>query len=397
MTNRERMLATLRGEATDEIPWAPRMDLWYISLLARGDLPARFEGLDMVGVADELGVSCHSLAADYTLERTPEDLILGGLGLAAHPDYPFRFELRDLEVEFERDAENLMTTFHTPAGSTTTHLYHTDQMMREGISAAHVRSHAIRSADDFEIVAQIFEHLEVVPTPQSHAAYRERVGDRGLAVAFGLESASPLHLIMHDLVSPQQFYYLYADDLPAMLELGERMAPFFDSILDALAPCEAEAVLWGSNYDRSLTWPPFFKEHITPWLRRASARMHEAGKLLVTHCDGENNGLLPLYPACGFDAAESVCPHPMTECTLAEIRAALGSDTTVWGGIPSVALIPEAMAATTFEAYLDDLFGALGKGDHLILGVADNVPPDADLSRMERIKDRVREFGPVDP
>lgn len=43
MNHHERMLATMRGEPTDQIPWAPRMDLWYITrthtALCRRSLP----------------------------------------------------------------------------------------------------------------------------------------------------------------------------------------------------------------------------------------------------------------------------------------------------------------------------------------------------------------------
>ena len=50
-----------------------------------------------------------------------------------------------------------------------------------------------------------------------------------------------------------------------------------------------------------------------------------------------------------------------------------------------------------FERYLDEVFAELGGGDHLIFGVSDNVPPDASLDRLERIKERIEAFGPVEP
>jgi len=234
-----------------------------------------------------------------------------------------------------------------------------------------------------------------VPTPQAYRAFQQRVGERGIAVARGPVAASPIHLILHELVAMDQFFYLYHDERAAMHQLAERMTPFFEACLEALVACEAEVVFWGANYDQDLTWPPFFEAEIAPWLKKVSQRLHAAGKLLLTHTDGENKALLPLYPACGFDVAESVCPAPMTQCTLAEVRAGMGPQTTVWGGIPSVALLDDAMAQTAFEPYLDDVFGALGAGDHLILGVADNVPPDANLARLEAIKQRVEAFGPV--
>jgi hypothetical protein len=125
--------------------------------------------------------------------------------------------------------------------------------------------------------------------------------------------------------------------------------------------------------------------------------MHAAGKIVVSHTDGENHMLLPLYPKAGFDVAESVCPRPMTRCTLREIREGMGPGITVWGGLCSIAFLRSSMDDAAFEAYLDQTFGELGAGGRLILGVSDNVPPDADLDRLERVKQRIREFGSVQP
>lgn len=396
MTHRERMLATLRGEPTDRLPWAPRMDLWAIAQRARGTAPPELAGRNTVEIAQALGVACHAVGADFTRSEG-RDLTLRGLGFDNHPDYPYRVELRDFPVEFEQDGENFRTRIQTPAGEVFLHLQQTARMAREGISLPFVKSYPIRSLDDFEAVAQIFEHLEVIPTPEAYAAFRRRVGDQGLAVAWGPLGASPVHLMLHDLMAMDQFFYLYMDEREAIHRLAARMEPFFEALLQAQLACDAEVCLWGANYDRDLTWPPFFEAEIAPWLKKVSDRLHAAGKFLLTHTDGENQGLLPLYPACGFDVAESVCPRPMTRCSLAEIRQGLGPQTTVWGGIPSVALLSEAMEDSVFEAYLDELFGTLGAGDHLILGVSDNVPPDAQLDRLERIRERIEAFGPVRP
>ena len=397
MTHRERMLATIRGEPTDRIPLTPRMDLWYIARRARETLPEGFTGLNIGEVADVLEVACHAVRADYTLPRPPEDLALRGLGIDNHPDAPYRVVLRDLPIDFHHDGEHFHTRIRTSAGEVTTHLQQTAQMTREGISLPFVKIYPIRSTDDFEAVAQVFDHLEVTPTPEAYGAFQQRIGDRGLAVANGPLAASPVHLMLHELVAMDQFFYLYMDERDALYRLADRMAPFFEALLNAVMACEAEVIFWGANYDRDLTWPPFFETEIAPWLKRASQRAHASGKLLLTHTDGENRDLLPLYPACGFDVAESVCPHPMTQCTLGEIQEGMGPKTTVWGGIPSIALLDDAMDDRTFEAYLDDLFGELGTGERLILGVSDDVPPDANLSRLERVKERIEAFGPVQP
>ena len=75
----------------------------------------------------------------------------------------------------------------------------------------------------------------------------------------------------------------------------------------------------------------------------------------------------------------------------------MGSTTTVWGGIPAVALMDRSMSDDAFERHMDMLFAELGSGKRLILGVSDNVPVDANLDRLARISERVRAFGPVVP
>jgi hypothetical protein len=87
----------------------------------------------------------------------------------------------------------------------------------------------------------------------------------------------------------------------------------------------------------------------------------------------------------------------MTRCSLKEVREGMGPKVTVWGGIPSVALLPSSMPDDVFEKYLHEVFTELGSGERLILGVSDMVPPDADLARLDRIKEKAAAFGPVRP
>lgn len=393
MTHRERMLAMIRGDRTDQIPWAPRMDLWCIAQRARGIMPKQFVGLNTAEIADMLGVACHSVRADYTLARDSHDLALRGLGLDNHPDYPYRVELRNLPIESRQDGDSFYTTIRTPAGEIRMHFVHTNEMKRAGISIPFVKEFAIRSPDDFESIAQIFEHLEVIPTPEAYAAYRRRIGERGLAVANGIIGASPMHLIFHEMIPQEQFFYLYADERERLAQLARRLEPFYAKVLDTVCGCGAQVVFWGANYDQDLTWPAFFKSEIGPWLKLVADRVHAAGKFLLTHTDGENQKLLPLYPSCQFDVAESVCTKPMTRCTLKEIREGMGPTVTVWGGIPSVALLDSFMNERAFENFISEIFAELGTGERLILGVSDMVPPDANLGRLERIKSRVQALG----
>src|SRR5256885_15203654 len=73
-----------------------------------------------------------------------------------------------------------------------------------------------------------------------------------------------------------------------------------------------------------------FRKHILPPLRDYVGVLHRKGKYLMTHTDGENRLLLPLYQEAGFDIADSLCPYPMTRSSLEEIRAAFADRITIW-------------------------------------------------------------------
>lgn len=385
MNHHKRMLSAMRGEPTDMLPWAPRMDLWCISQRERGLLPARFAGLSTAGIADALGVACHAVRADFTIERDPAQFLLRGFGIDNHPDSPFRVEVDGLPVHFATHDGLHETTISTSRGDVTTVLRLTAEMRRLGNSVPEVVKRPLDSPQDVDAAAEVFEHLVVIQTPAGYRAFNERIGSRGVAVSNGPLAASPMHSILHDLMDMEAFIYLYMDDRDLLTRLAERMTPFFLAQLDVLVGSEAEVVHWGANYDQSVTWPVFFREEIAPWARLVGDRLRAAGKLMLTHADGENDGLLPDLPACGFDVAESVCPAPMTRRSLRELRDGMGPSTTIWGGIPSIALLDDSMSDSTFDRFLSATFSELGPSSRLILGVSDAVPPDANLDRLDRI------------
>lgn len=393
MSHKERMLHTMKGSPPEKVVFAPRMDLWYIANRTRGTLPESFAHKNMAEVADELGTACHAVRADFTIERPPDSLLLRGLGLDNHPDYPFRVEPGNLEYRFENTGDTTRTEAVTSHGGIRWEMHTTQDMSAAGISLPFIDSYPVESVKDLDAVAEIFNDIRIVPTPGNYTAFADRVGDRGVAVANGCIAAGPMHLLLHSLMPMDLFFYLYHDEYSKMCEFRENVMPFFDRLLEAMASSPAEVLLFGGNFDRDLTWPPFFREHITPHLRKATSTLSAAGKLLLCHTDGENDGLLELYSESGFKIAESVCPAPMSSLSLRELRRGFGPDICLWGGIPSVMLLPDSISQPEFDRWLDELAeiieGPSEADSPLILGVSDNVPPDADLKRIEAISRRV--------
>jgi hypothetical protein len=277
MDDRERMLAAIARAPTDRLPWAPRMDLWLIARRARGSLPSELRLANTVDVARYFGFACHAVRGDFTTPRDPADWALRGFGIENHADFPYRVEVSGLPVEFVSDGERYRTTIRTAAGDATAVLEMTDAMRRDGMSIPYVKKRPIDTQADFEAVAQVFEHLEVVPTPAAYAAFRARIGGHGLAVAQGPVAASPIHLILHDLMNMEAFFYLYMDEPSQLHRLADRLRPYFDAALDALLQCDAEMIWWGANYDQQVTWPAFFRAEFVPGLQTVGNRVRERG------------------------------------------------------------------------------------------------------------------------
>jgi len=397
MTHRERMLATLRGEPVDAIPWAPRLDLWYNAHRRAGTLPKKSRNASRVEITDELGWGYHAGIPDFKDLRDPDDDAHRALGIYNLWTMPLHTRLENVDFSVERRGDETTVEYRTPVGSVRTVVRYDDGMREAGITISHVSEHAIKGPADYEPVGFIFENARVEPNDEGYQEFAEKVGGRGLAVGFLNSAASPLHLLLRELMPLELFFYETSDHPEELARCAGRIGSWFERVLELAPRRPAEVLLLGANYDAGVTYPPFFAEQILPWLKRFAEALHREGKFLLSHTDGENTGLLEHYLAAKIDIADSICPAPMTKLTLKEVRDHFAGRISIMGGIPSVALLRESMPDAEFEGFLDTFFAELGAGDHLILGISDTTPPGADFERLLQIAARVREFGPVGP
>jgi hypothetical protein len=393
MTNRERILATLKGEAPDRLPWAPRLEFWRRARLRNGTLPADLRSLSLMEIADHLGVAYYHVIPDFTDCAGEMDMLDYALGIFRLPVLMHEVTLEGVDRRVIRRGRETVIEYHTPAGSIRTATLFTEEMLDAGASVPWRTEPAIREPRDFETAGYIFSHLKVEPRMEGYLARREEVGERGIVVGYTSGSACPIHHIMRELMPVDQFFYAMHDYPEKIARLAEQMEPYYQRIKEIAADSPAEVILLGGNYDDSITYPPFFAEHILPHLRDYAALLHGRGKLLLTHTDGENRRLLPLYLEAGFDVADSVCPHPMTRCRLEEILEAFAGRIAVWGGIPSVLLCADSATEAQFRDFIDGLVERYARQPRFVLGVSDMVTADAEWDRLLYVTDKVARIG----
>lgn len=389
MNDRERVLAAIRGEAPDRIPWVPRLEFWYRARLRRGDMPAGLRGLSLPEITQRLGVGHYASVPDFTEREEETDMADHGLGIFNHPVLAYRVVLEGVERRVTRRGQETVTEYRTPVGSVRTAQVFTEEMLDGGASIPWTSEHGIREPSDFDTLAYLFSHLRVEPRTGAWERRRRLVGDRGIAVAYVIGTACPVHHIMKELMPVEQFF-LAQHDFPEKIDrLAEAMQPYYADMQRISAETDAEVLLLGGNYDDSITHPRWFETYIFPALRDYAAALHAQGKYLMTHTDGENRRLIPLYLRAGFDIADSLCPAPMTRMTLDEIRAAFAERITIWGGIPSVMLCPDSVTNSDFRLWVDRLLERYRHSSGFVLGVSDMVTADASWDRLLYITEKI--------
>jgi len=394
MNHRERMLAAARGEMTDILPYAPRIDLWFHANKTRGTLPPRYQAAES---ADEI-----ALAEGWALHKVILEFVHFGLdaivdrvlGIYQIPTQGFLTHLpEDVERRVEEKGDEVHVEYKTPKGTVSGTIVYTEDMRRSGISIPWIKEHAIKDAADYEVLGYIFENMRVEAAYDGYLKWSDGIGENGLPVLYALTAGSPMHHIMKILLDATDFYYRHRDQKEIMEGLADKIGVYFRKVFEVVSESPAEVILVGANFDDMLTYPPFFKEHIAPWLREASEVLHENDKLMLCHTDGENLALMDLLTDCGMDIADAVCPYPMTKVTVGEYYRRWCDKITIFGGIPSNILLEDTFSKEAFEAYMTELFDAIAPGSRFILGIADTTPPDASLERLRRIQEMVNENG----
>ena len=382
LDHRKRMLDVLRGSIPDGVVFVPRLDIWYNRNLARGTLPAGYEKLSLREVACKIGVGLHSVVPDFIRSAPVEDLFHRALGFYNNPEFPFTVDFSDVSFDVEQSTQALKVTYHTRSGDITTRCSFGPELFQSGSSIPDILEPAVKSKEDYARLIELFSKIRIRPTPGQYQAYYERVGTAGIAVAYLSLACGPMQHIMRDLRKYEGFCLDLYDDPELLAACAEPLAALYDQIINSVLQTPAEVALFGANYDETVTYRPFFEEHIAPWLNIAADKLHAKGKLLLTHTDGENQDLLPAFETCRFDIADSICPAPMTKVSFQEYRDFFGKRTTIWGGIPSVILLRNSCPDAAFHNFVRDVIARAKPFDHLILSIADTTPPDADFERI---------------
>ncbi len=246
----------------------------------------------------------------------------------------------------------------------------------------------VKSLDDLSLTVDIAAARQYVIDAKGLDALRASVGEDGV-VPLELPM-QPYSDLLHTLVGWGEGLLLMRG---AGKDLVNAIVAELEAKLRALVPQVAalpgDLLLAADNLDVQYIPPRVFGEHLGPSYVATVAAAHETAKRLIVHIGGPGRRLAPLLAGAGVDAIEGISGPPHGDAALAEVREACGPQIVLWGGVPQDLLLgahgEEAFARSVREAV------EVARGDtRVILGVADRVPPEAELNRIRALAEATR-------
>ncbi|OPZ85104.1 MAG: hypothetical protein BWY76_01552 [bacterium ADurb.Bin429] len=356
-------LKLLRGEEGGRIVW-------------NGDITYWMTGRECDGTADpawqteEGYLACHRK--------------LGLMPYYYYPKFLTAEPVFDNTVEYSRETINGVTTqrYRTPLG----------EIAEESVWAAEscstgITKHFIETAADLDALRYLMAHRTLVPCNLDD--YRERMvlwAEYDGLPSLGMPR-SPLSSFLYEWAGVIDGTYLLYDYEDAVRDLFAEMAAQEDSIIDAVCALGPPLLHFADNLS-SDNVGSLYAEWLAPMHRRWLVKLHAAGVATVVHLDGTVRGLLPQLAAIGFTGVEALTPKPVGDVSLEEMRAVADSDHLIlWGGVPGAMFAPPYTRAD-MEMHIHRLLDAWS-GTPFIIGVADQVPPDGDISLCRLIADMI--------
>lgn len=356
MTKREGFLKALRNEKVDELVWAPNFDYWLSASRAEGTLPEKYKGMSRNDIVRSIGAYIWNRVSGF---KTIVD--------------------RSVKEITWIEGRNLIHEIETPLGAVRAVHVESEGRHRSKV----LREHFVKDLETLKIMKYIVEATHYEPDyGPTYQALSETVDD---GIVLHMSFCVPFIQFAKTDAGYLEGYYMwmdYREEVESLINL------YFEKFLEGyriLADGPADVISTGDNMDGTMISPEIFKEYAVPFYQEAKKIIAEKGKIFEGHWCGRTQSLLSLVPGCGLDVVEAIVTRPMADITLTEAVDMLEGKVVLQGGIPAVLVCEEGASREEFERYVNEVILPMKGRKGFILGMSDNVPPNADFSRIESI------------
>ena len=363
MNSRERIMAALRGEEVDRIPWSPCIDGYFL-----GDVD-QVEGFRRIG-------------ADAMLRHMFN--FIGNVPLRISVPVPGKslpWTMRTKRVEDETEV-----VYETPVGT----LIERYKFNRESPNLPWITRHKVQSVEDIKVLTWMCEQAEFVPMTELFEYAEEWIGEAGVTTISIL--GTPLLWLLNSEAAVDKFWYLYFDHTEKMEELFEAAHQMVLRMVTACAEGPGEVVIQYENLSSSLISPKIWDRYEPRWINEYAEILHAGGKIYLMHACGH---LLDFGDRLGklhLDGLVDIATPPTgTLPDLGTARELWGSDKFIMGGVDATALAENEPGE--LKDYVRGVLKGMGDGRRMALGSNDAVPKNTTWEKLQAITEVVREEG----
>jgi len=369
MNLEERILAVFSRKKPDVMPWFADLTYWYAAQVYRAELPPRYAGESgKIRLFKDLGCGSHEELLNLPGELTYYDV------------------KRINSAEKRRDGTIIYEEgYSTPVGS----IVAVRKFIPQSVSSAYLK-YPVSTRQDLRVLQHIHKNQEF--KPDFSLQYDRLKNWKGVGFVSSVPPRTPfqrLVVIWAGLVNTVKLLMREPEEVEETVYImAESDEPIYEAICESPAP----GVYFGENITSEAITPWMFKKYHTPYYKKRAAQLHAAGKYIFVHVDGTLRGVLPLMEETDVDCAQSMTPAPVGDVPVEKLRELAGPNIILWGGLPGVYFSHLYPKKTLREMALKVIQHHL-EGHKFILGVADQVPPDGDVSRVKTVTGLVEKYA----
>ena len=363
MSKRQQYLKALRNEPFECLTWAPNFDYWLSVNTKQDTIPTQYRGLSRNDMVRSVGGTIWSRV------KTVHTHIPG------IPVYREEISEGKWRETYRTNAGDLTQFYVTQGGDD---------------HSVVLYEHPVKKPEDLPALLELIRATKFKIDPEPAKRELEEVGQDGVI----LETCPCVPFIQFGKTDAgwEQGLYMWLDYRKEVDEVIEAYAEIhLEEIRITIENSPAQIIHLGDNMDQLMVSPEIFRQYAVPYYRRAAEIIHSAGKLLEVHWCGRTDKLLPLLPDTGVDVVEAVVTQPMSDLTVENALDSLSGQVAMQGGIPAVLMCKEGGKREDLSRYVQHIVRDIHPTRSFVLGMGDNVPPNADFERVRMVSDLVTE------
>lgn len=347
MTMRERMLAVIRGEEHDRVPFVqysglagPNEDIW------------KEIGRENMGLL--------KWVSPFRIE---------------HPNCRIEWE------EFESDGRaGRRTTIRTPSGRIIE-----ERLVEPAYGSSHITSHFIQKPEDYRILIELLRDAVVIEDMEPLEQVIRDMGEDGLPhTSIG---RTPFQQLWIQWVSIENLCLHMVDIPDVMHEVISLLADVQRKTFPIVARSPAPYVVFGDNITAPIIGEKYFREFCLPFYGELADILGD--RPVFVHMDGDLKPIAKAISESKVRGLDSFSPPPDNDTSVAE-AVAMWPQMRLWINFPSS--IHLASPEKVYEAAMQ-LLDEGGHTGRLQIQISENVPKDVWRKSFPSIIRAINDFG----